>query len=129
MSDLVKEQGASRSNDCPPCPGKPVLERIDARQAEISKGFIVRRAVPSRGRRMVGAWCFLDHAGPVQHGPGEGLQVGPHPHIGLQTFTWMIEGEAVAITCDDEAQLLLVGAILVTDRLCVCDAGVCWPPC
>ncbi|MCH8544549.1 MAG: pirin family protein [Alcanivorax sp.] len=95
MSDLVKEQGASRSDDCPPCPGKPVLERIDARQAEIGKGFIVRRAVPSKARRMVGAWCFLDHAGPVAHGPGEGLKVGPHPHIGLQTFTWMIEGEGL----------------------------------
>jgi redox-sensitive bicupin YhaK (pirin superfamily) len=42
---------------------------------------------------MVGAWCFLDHAGPAQYGPGKGLRVGPHPHIGLQTFTWMIEGE------------------------------------
>ena len=41
---------------------------------------------------MIGAWCFLDHAGPVHFKQGEGLDVGPHPHIGLQTFTWMIEG-------------------------------------
>lgn len=95
MSDLVAQQDASRSDDCPPCPGKPVLERIAAREAQIGKGFIVRRGVPSKARRMVGAWCFLDHAGPVEHGPGEGLRVGPHPHIGLQTFTWMIEGEAL----------------------------------
>jgi redox-sensitive bicupin YhaK (pirin superfamily) len=43
----------------------------------------------------VGAWCFLDHAGPLQFPPGEGLRVGPHPHIGLQTFTWLIEGAVV----------------------------------
>lgn len=95
MSDMVREQQASQSRDCPPCPGRPVLERIASRQAEIGKGFVVRRALPTRARRMVGAWCFLDHAGPVEHGPGEGLRVGPHPHIGLQTFTWMIEGEAL----------------------------------
>lgn len=44
---------------------------------------------------MVGAWCFLDHAGPVQFAPDKGLHVGAHPHIGLQTFTWMIEGEVI----------------------------------
>ena len=42
---------------------------------------------------MVGAWCFLDHIGPVEHSAGHGLHVGAHPHIGLQTFAWMIEGE------------------------------------
>lgn len=44
---------------------------------------------------MVGAWCFLDHLGPLDFEAGHGLSVGPHPHIGLQTFTWMIEGEVV----------------------------------
>ena len=71
----------------------PVLERIATRRAEVGRGLIVHRALPARDRRMVGAWCFLDHAGPHVHRPGEGLNVGPHPHIGLQTFTWMIEGE------------------------------------
>ncbi len=73
----------------------PVLERIATRSAEVGRGLVVRRALPTRARRMVGAWCFLDHAGPHDHGPGEGLTVGPHPHIGLQTFTWMIEGEVL----------------------------------
>lgn len=67
-------------------------ERLQAHSSEIGAGFTVRRALPNRARRMVGAWCFLDHAGPVVHGPGQG-SVGPHPHIGLQTFTWMLEGE------------------------------------
>jgi len=73
----------------------PVLERISSHRAEVGRGLTVHRALPTRARRMVGAWCFLDHAGPYDHGPGEGLRVGPHPHIGLQTFTWMIEGEVL----------------------------------
>lgn len=70
-------------------------ERIETRNAEIGGGLTIRRALPNRGRRTVGAWCFLDHAGPMEFGAGGGLRVGPHPHIGLQTFTWMIEGEVV----------------------------------
>lgn len=55
----------------------------------------IARALPSAARRTVGAWCFLDHAGPLAFPPGPGMRVGPHPHIGLQTFTWMIEGEVL----------------------------------
>ena len=68
-------------------------ERITARAGTIGGGLIIRRALPNPRRRMIGAWCFLDHAGPLSFPPGDGLRVGPHPHIGLQTFTWMIEGE------------------------------------
>lgn len=71
------------------------LEYIATRNAEVGDGLIVRRALPSRERRTVGAWCFLDHLGPVDYPAGGGLNVGPHPHIGLQTFTWMIEGEVI----------------------------------
>jgi hypothetical protein len=72
----------------------PPPERIETRAAEVGEGLTVRRALPSHRRRMVGAWCFLDHAGPMAGAAG-GLHVGPHPHIGLQTFTWMIEGAVV----------------------------------
>ena len=72
-----------------------VLERIATRVAEVGDGLMIRRALPNAQRRLVGAWCFLDHAGPVEFGPGGGLSVGPHPHIGLQTFTWMIDGAVV----------------------------------
>ncbi len=85
----------SRSGDCPASPRQPVLERIETRDAEVGDGLVVRRALPHRQRRMVGAWCFLDHLGPVDFEAGHGLAVGPHPHIGLQTFTWLIEGEVV----------------------------------
>lgn len=111
MSDLVADKKVSDSRECPPCPGEPVTERIEARRAEIGRRFVVRRAVPSRARRMVGAWCFLDHAGPVDHGPSEGLRVGPHPHIGLQTFTWMIEGEALHRDSLGHEQILRPGQV------------------
>jgi len=65
---------------------------MEARRAIVGEGFEVRRALPNRHLRTVGAWCFLDHVGPVAYGKGGGLVIGPHPHIGLQTFTWMIEG-------------------------------------
>ncbi len=70
-------------------------QRIEARTTTLGQGTLIRRALPSPRKRTVGAWCFLDHAGPVQFGPDEGMHVGPHPHIGLQTFSWLIEGELV----------------------------------
>jgi redox-sensitive bicupin YhaK (pirin superfamily) len=68
------------------------VERLESQRAVVGEGFEIRRALPNRRRRMVGAWCFLDHAGPADYAAGGGLVVGPHPHIGLQTFSWMIEG-------------------------------------
>jgi redox-sensitive bicupin YhaK (pirin superfamily) len=67
-------------------------KELHLRRAEIGQGTVIARALPHREKRMIGAWCFLDHAGPVEFVPGEGLDIGPHPHMGLQTFTWMIEG-------------------------------------
>lgn len=92
MTNTERQAGPSDSLDGKPCPGHPVLERIETRSAEVGE-LPIHRAIPSRQRRMVGAWCFLDHAGPIGYSAGQGLRVGPHPHIGLQTFTWMIEGE------------------------------------
>jgi redox-sensitive bicupin YhaK (pirin superfamily) len=53
----------------------------------------VRRALPNRGRRTVGAWCFADHFGPVTVDEHRRTDIGPHPHMGLQTVTWLLEGE------------------------------------
>lgn len=71
------------------------VRRLPARLAAIGGGIPVARLLPSPTQRMIGAWCFLDHAGPAGFDPGGGMRVGPHPHIGLQTFTWMIEGEVL----------------------------------
>lgn len=68
------------------------IQEFPLRRAEIGQGTVIKRALPSRHKRMIGAWCFLDHAGPAHFVAGQGLDVGPHPHIGLQTFTWMIDG-------------------------------------
>ena len=68
------------------------IQEFTLRSAEIGQGTVIKRALPSRNKRMIGAWCFLDHAGPVHFPQGDGLDVGPHPHMGLQTFTWMIDG-------------------------------------
>jgi len=68
--------------------------RITPRFADIG-GISVCRLLPSRQRRMIGAWCFLDHAGPASFPPGGGMRVGAHPHTCLQTFTWMIAGEVL----------------------------------
>jgi redox-sensitive bicupin YhaK (pirin superfamily) len=87
------------------------IERIATREAEIGGGLVIRRALPSLMRRMVGAWCFLDHAGPVEVGAGGGLRVGPHPHIGLQTFTWMIEGAVVHRDSLGNEQLITPGQV------------------
>ncbi len=75
--------------------GTAAWQRSAARRADLGGGFAIARALPTAARRSVGAWCFLDHAGPARFPPGAGMQVGPHPHIGLQTFTWMIEGEVL----------------------------------
>lgn len=56
--------------------------------------FTVRRALPRRSRRTVGPWCFIDHMGPATV-DDRGLGVAPHPHIGLQTVTWLLAGEAL----------------------------------
>jgi redox-sensitive bicupin YhaK (pirin superfamily) len=52
--------------------------------------MLVRRSLPSRDVRTVGAWCFVDHIGPVDDGPG--MHLPPHPHTGLQTVTWLMDG-------------------------------------
>ncbi len=58
-------------------------------------GFSVRRALPSVKRRMVGPFIFLDHMGPALMPMGQGIDVRPHPHIGLTTLTYLTEGSFV----------------------------------
>ncbi|MEU4237029.1 pirin family protein [Actinoplanes sp. NPDC026619] len=59
------------------------------------RGFAVTRTLPNRQRRMVGAWCFLDAYGPHDLAGNQGMRVGPHPHTGLQTVTWLVAGEVL----------------------------------
>lgn len=72
----------------------PQLETlIVSRTRDLGDGFEVRRALPSSRRRMVGPFIFLDQMGPAVFHSGQGLDVRPHPHIGLATVTYLFDGE------------------------------------
>ncbi len=60
---------------------------------DLGDGFTVRRALPSQHKRMVGPFIFFDQMGPAAFKIGDGLDVRPHPHIGLATVTYLLEGE------------------------------------
>ena len=82
----------------------------DAREAKVG-AITVRRALPRRGLRTVGAWCFADHMGPEQVTETAGLDVGPHPHIGLQTVTWLVEGAVLHRDSLGSEQLIRPGEL------------------
>lgn len=63
------------------------------RTVDLGDGFSVRRALPSARSRMVGPFIFFDHFGPAEFRAGTGLDVRPHPHIGLSTVTYLFDGE------------------------------------
>lgn len=65
---------------------------IAPRTSEIAAGFSVRRALPSSRRRMVGPFIFLDQMGPEVLGRDRALDIAPHPHIGLATVTYLLDG-------------------------------------
>jgi redox-sensitive bicupin YhaK (pirin superfamily) len=71
------------------------VDIIAGRTADLGGGFTVRRTLPVRARRHVGPFVFWDHMGPVHFDPGVGIDVRPHPHIGLATITYLFDGEIV----------------------------------
>lgn len=90
----------------------PVLELLSARRSEIAPGLVVRRLLPRRQHRAVGPWCFVDHFGPVTPAPGRpGMDIAPHPHIGLQTVTWLLEGRILHRDSLGTAQLIEPGQL------------------
>ena len=87
-----------------------VVEVTESHEAVVGR-FHVRRALPRRGRRTVGAWCFADHMGPADVTENSGLDVGPHPHLGLQTVTWLLDGEALHKDSLGSEQLIAPGQL------------------
>jgi redox-sensitive bicupin YhaK (pirin superfamily) len=80
---------------CSEPPSESVIATIiDARPRDLG-GFSVRRVLPAVARRMVGPFTFFDQMGPSVFEPGAGIDVRPHPHIGLATVTYLFEGEIV----------------------------------
>lgn len=91
-------------------PGTGSVEVIAARDTVVGT-LPVRRALPRRERRMVGAWCFLDHMGPVTVTAEQGMDIAPHPHIGLQTVTWLVSGQVVHRDSLGSEQLIRPGEV------------------
>ena len=78
--------------DEPPIADDPRVLEVWTSRDTVVGDTRVRRALPQRSRRTVGAWCFADHLGPL---PSDATPtgIGPHPHSGLHTVTWLVEGE------------------------------------
>src|SRR6266496_1467439 len=92
MSNLLPTAAAE------PCVSEPTaaptLEALPGRLTELG-GLPIRRLLPRSRRRLVGPWCFFDSYGPLTFSAGKPMDVAPHPHIGLQTVSWLLEGELV----------------------------------
>jgi redox-sensitive bicupin YhaK (pirin superfamily) len=97
--------------------GEPVHELLTGHQVALGgpRGLEVTRTLPTRGRRMVGAWCFVDHYGPVELAGAPtgsaGMRVPPHPHSGLQTVSWLVEGEVLHRDSLGSTQLIAPGQL------------------
>jgi len=93
MSDLIKTTQMLNSKECLALSENCLSQKIQTRTALVGDGITIRRALPHHDRKTIGAWCFLDHFGPLDLSKSQGLRIGPHPHIGLQTFTYPLVGE------------------------------------
>lgn len=78
---------------CDMAPGCPALDAVIVPRAHDIGGLEVRRALPTRERKMVGPFIFYDQMGPAILKAGSGLDVRPHPHIGISTVTYLFDGE------------------------------------
>ncbi len=90
-------------------PRTPCVEVIEGRVAEVG-GMPVSRVLPRRVRRTIGAWCFADHFGPSAVDVAS-MDVGPHPHTGLATVTWLIDGEILHRDSLGSEQLIRPGQL------------------
>jgi redox-sensitive bicupin YhaK (pirin superfamily) len=87
------------------------VEMVVVPQAKDIGGFGVRRALPAAKKRMVGPFVFLDHMGPADFSPCAGIDVRPHPHIGLATLTYLLEGALSHRDSLGSAQKITPGAV------------------
>ena len=99
---------------CPPdAPTGPVVQVLAPRDVPLGgpRAMHVRRTLPQRGRTTIGAWCFADHYGPDDVAESGGMVVPPHPHTGLQTVSWLFEGEIEHRDSAGSHELVRPGAV------------------
>lgn len=89
MSNLAK----ALESECRTISGCDALKRVISPRSRDLGGFTVKRILPSVGMKSVGPWVFFDHMGPAEFAAGDGINVRPHPHIGLATVTYLFAGE------------------------------------
>jgi quercetin 2,3-dioxygenase len=119
MTGPVTEGDVPAVNQEPTDPGPGGIDLIESHVADVA-GLSVRRALPRRAHRTIGAWCFLDHMGPVEVSDEWEVTIGPHPHMGLQTVTWLISGEILHRDSLGSEQLIRPGQL----NLMTAGAGV-----
>jgi redox-sensitive bicupin YhaK (pirin superfamily) len=88
-----------------------IVDRVLEPRARDLGDFAVRRLLPAPGLQTVGPFIFFDHMGPADFGPGQGVNVRPHPHIGLATVTYLFEGAFMHRDSLGTAQLISPGDV------------------
>jgi redox-sensitive bicupin YhaK (pirin superfamily) len=91
--------------------GEPASVLLPGHDVPLGRYTTVRRLLPQRPRRLVGAWCFVDHFGPDDVAGRPGLRVPPHPHTGLQTVSWLVDGEILHRDSLGNRQSILPGQL------------------
>lgn len=111
MSDLDIRPALRECGGRSDITAEPVRELLTGRDVPLGESTMVRRLLPNLGRRMIGAWCFVDHYGPDDIVDRPGMQVPPHPHTGLQTVSWLRDGEILHNDSLGSRQVLTPGTL------------------
>lgn len=108
---MVQTKVAAQACDASDVHGS-AFERFPARETSLGT-LKIQRALPLRQKRLVGPWCFLDRFGPLSFSEAKPMDVAPHPHIGLQTVSWLLQGEIVHNDSLNNEALLRPGGVNV----------------
>lgn len=106
-----------------PEPGGAAVEIITSRDVPLGgpRAMTVKRTLPQRQRSLIGAWCFVDHYGPDDVAATGGMDIPSHPHTGLQTVSWLFEGNVTHHDSGDHHAVVRPGEV----NLMTSGAGIC----
>ncbi|MFF5205557.1 pirin family protein [Streptosporangium sp. NPDC000396] len=109
MSNLEREPWEATCGGLTDVAAEPVSRLLEGHDVALGgpRAMKVTRTLPNREIRMVGAWCFADYYGPEK----ATMRVPPHPHTGLQTVSWLVEGEVLHRDCLGSEQLVKPGQL------------------